>query len=508
MQSMVPARHFRGWVVVLSLVAMGAGGAAADACETQMLWGSAVGMGDEFGRAMAASGNLVVVGAPLEDGYGAAYVYRLDPDTGAWSQESRLVATDGGSGDEFGTSVATNGSVIVVGAPRNDELAGNAGAAYVFRFVPELGEWQQEAKLTASDAAVADFLGQSVAVTGDVVIAGAYLDDDLGTESGAAYVFQHDSDSGGWLEQAKLVPSDGATRDRFGWSVAASGDVLVVGAYQDDDNGSNSGSAYVFRLDGSMGSWYEEFKLVPADGDAADRFGYSVTVRGNLALVGAYLDNDHGADSGSAYLFRFDSTAGVWIEEQKLAPDDGAATDFFGRAVALGPGVALVGASRDDDAGADAGSAYLYGFDGTAWTLAAKIFATSSQANDRFGYAVTISSDAAVVGAPYADDLGAESGSAYIYDDMHPADCNENGVADGCDIAMGYSLDEDADGVPDECISIPGDLDGDGVVGIGDLQQMMGDWGMCPPDGSACPGDLDGDGVVGILDLLLLLGLI
>ena len=148
---------------------------------------------------------------------------------------------------------------------------------------------------------------------------GPTRDDDNGVDSGSAYVFRYDGSD--WVEEAKLTASDGAADDYFGGSVAISGDTAVVGAVCDDDNGRNSGSAYVFRYDGS--DWAEEAKLTASDGAAYDYFGCSVAVSGDTAVVGASDDDDNGLDSGSAYVFRYDGSD--WTEEAKLTASDGAA---------------------------------------------------------------------------------------------------------------------------------------------------------------------------------------
>jgi hypothetical protein len=157
------------------------------------------------------------------------------------------------------------------------------------------------AKLLASDGAADDEFGESVAISGDYAIVGAYRDDDNGTDSGSAYVFERDG-SGNWAEVTKLLASDGAADDDFGESVAISGDYAIVGAPIDDDNGTDSGSAYVFERDGT-GNWTEVAKLLASDGATSDYFGTSVAISGDYAIVGAYLDDDNGTDSGSAYIF-------------------------------------------------------------------------------------------------------------------------------------------------------------------------------------------------------------
>ena len=210
-----------------------------------------------------------------------------------------------------------------------------------------------EFKLTASDGAADDEFGYSVAIDGEYALVGAYGDDDNGNYSGSAYVFKRDGSS--WTQQAKLVASDGAAGDYFGYSVAIDGEYSLVGAYGDDDNGSTSGSAYVFKRDGS--SWTQQAKLVASDGAAGDYFGYSVALDGEYALMGAFLDDDKGSKSGSAYVFKRDGSS--WTQQAKLVASDGAVDDYFGYSVAIDGEYALVGAYRDDDKGTNSGSAYV-----------------------------------------------------------------------------------------------------------------------------------------------------
>jgi hypothetical protein len=186
----------------------------------------------------------VVVGAYGHDDAGSdsgsAYVFVRSG--GVWTEQTKLTASDAAASDYFGRSVSVSGDTVVVGAYGNDDVADLAGSAYVF--VRAGGVWTEQTKLTASDAAAIDLFGQSVSVNGDIVAIGAYRDSDGGSYSGSAYVFVR---SGGvWTEQAKLTASDAAGGDNFGQSVSVSGDTVVSGAYRDSDAGGSSGSAYAF----------------------------------------------------------------------------------------------------------------------------------------------------------------------------------------------------------------------------------------------------------------------
>ena len=316
--------------------------------------------GDEFGYSVSVSGDVAVVGACLDDDNGSdsgsAYVYRWNGTS--WAQEpNKLVASDGAWGDRFGWSVSVSGNVVVVGAYDDDDNGSYSGSAYVFRWNGT--SWAQEPnKLLPSDGAGGDRFGWSVSVSGDVAVVGAYGDDDNGTDTGSAYVFRWNGTS--WVQEAKLLASDGAEFDDFGRSVSVSGDVAVVGAPYADENGSDSGSAYIFaRNQGGPDNWGQVTELLPSDGAADDYFGWSVSLSGDVALVGAYMDDDKGSESGSAYVFRWNGTS--WVEQPKLLASDGAADDEFGLSVSVSGNVAVVGAYYDDDKGTDSGSAYVFG---------------------------------------------------------------------------------------------------------------------------------------------------
>ena len=351
---------------------------------------------DEFGSTVAVGSGRIVVGAPFNDDNGtdsgSAYIFDLDGN-----QIDKITASDGAEADEFGWSVAVGSGRIVVGARFDDDNGRtNSGSAYIFDL-----DGNELAKITASDGATDDKFGWSVAVGSGRIVVGAIDDDDNGTDSGSAYIFDLDGN-----ELRKITASDGATGDKFGYSVAVGSGRIVVGAPLDGDNGSISGSAYVFDLDGN-----ELAKITASDGASFDYFGFSVAVGSGRIVVGAFVDDDddNGTDSGSAYIFDLDGN-----ELRKITASDGAASDVFGNSVAVGSGRIAVGARFDDDNGTSSGSAYIFDLDGNELT---KITASDGAVDDRFGYAVAVGSGRIVVGAyrDDDDDNGTDSGSAYIY---------------------------------------------------------------------------------------------
>ena len=208
-----------------------------------------------------------------------------------------------------------------------------------------------ETKITASDGAANDELGRSVAVGFGRIVVGSIGDDDNGSKSGSAYIFDLDG-----TQLAKITASDAAGLDRFGISVAVGSGRIVVGAPWDDDSGNFSGSAYIFDLDGTQLA-----KITASDGAANDEFGYSVAVGSGRIVVGANRDEDNGYASGSAYIFDLDGT-----QLAKITASDSASSDNFGRSVAVGLGRIVVGAVGDDRY---QGSAYIHETPKTQHTL-------------------------------------------------------------------------------------------------------------------------------------------
>ncbi len=363
---------------------------------------------DQFGDSVSISGNVALVGAEGDDDKGidsgSVYVFRWNGSS--WVEGPKLLASDGAAGDQFGQSVSISGDVALVGAPEEDN--NSPGKAYVFRW--NGSNWVEGPKLLASDGAAGDNFGQSVSISGDVALVGAEGDDDKGDWSGSAYVFRRDGNS--WGEEQKLIAPDGAAQDGFGGSVSISGDVALVGAYNGDGNSTDSGSAYVFRWDGR--SWVEEQELIASDGATDDGFGGSVTISGDVALVGASEEEKDLPDAGSgmAYVFRWDGNS--WGQEQKLLASDGAAGDQFGQSVSISGDLALVGAEQIEFV-LGKGKAYIFQWNGSSWVELEKLIASDGAIGDRFGYKVSISGNMALVGASGDDDKGSGSGSAYIF---------------------------------------------------------------------------------------------
>ena len=418
--------------------------------------------GDNFGYSVAISGTTAIIGARWDDDNGSesGSVYLFDlSDPGNIVEIAKLLPDDGAENDFFGVSVAISGTTVIVGAWFDDDNGIDSGSAYLF----DAATGQQIAKLLPDDGALWDLFGIRVAISGATAIVGAPHDGDNGSASGSAYLF--DTKTGQQL--AKLLPDDGAQDDYFGESVAISGATAIVGAWGDDDNGSYSGSAYLFDVTTGQ----QVAKLLPDDGAVNDQFGISVAISDATAIIGAIGDDDNGDNSGSAFVF--DTTTGAQLA--KLLPDDGAAGDRFGWSVAISGATAIVGAYSDDDNDSDSGVAYL--FDTTTGQQISKLLADDGAAGDELGWSVAISGATAIAGARYDDDNGDDSGSAYLFDAAGVSACPWD--FDGDDVVGPFDL-AFVLGNWGPNPGHPADLDGNGEVGPFDLALVLGNWGPCP----------------------------
>ena len=300
--------------------------------------------GERFGWSAAIDGDYALIGSHQDDdnGIDSGSAYLFDITSGNLLQ--KFLAPDGAFDDQFGWSVAVDGDYALIGSHLDDDKGGSSGSAYLFDVTS--GDLLQ--KFLAPDGAFGDRFGSSVALDGDLALIGSRDGDGNEILSGSAYLF--DLSSGDLLQ--KFLAPDGAIGDQFGFSVALDGDLALIGSRLDDDNGFNSGSVYLFDI--TSGNLLQKF-LAP-DGTSGNVFGQSVALDGNLALIGSFLSDDNGMDSGSAYLF--DVTSGDLL--QKFLAADGAFNDQFGFSVALDGDSMLIGSYLDDDKGSDSGSVYLF----------------------------------------------------------------------------------------------------------------------------------------------------
>lgn len=344
---------------------------------------------DFFGSAVAIDDDVAVVGAWLKgDLVGAAYVFRFDGNN--WVQEQKLLGDDTSDGDFFGHAVDVYQDYIVVGASG----AENTGAAYVFHYNGT--EWVQIARLTAAGALSFDRFGCSVSMDDEYIVIGA---DRAQYSLGAVSIFKKEGNN--WVQQQKLLGPMYASA--FGGAVDKKDDAILIGA---PDNS----FAFVFMLDGN--SWEKVAELMDIDGSIHDKFGETVSIEADIAVVGATHHQNANGASGAVYVYK--KQGSNWVEKQKIVADDGEFEDHFG-CVSLYGSKLIVGACHDDDYGMNAGAVYIFERADDSFDLEDKIFAYDGFAGDEFGSSVAVSDEFFIVGSPNDNDNGSSSGSGYVF---------------------------------------------------------------------------------------------
>lgn len=373
------------------------------------------------------------------DASGAAYVFVRQGKT--WTQQAYLKASNTAYADKFGGAVAISGDTIVVGAPNQDSNATNSGAVYVF--VRTGSTWSQQAFLKASNAGSDDYFGYSVAIDGDTLVVGSLseasnatgIDGDGSNNTmpgaGAVYVFTRSGTA--WTQQAYIKASNTEGGDQFGRAVAISGDTLVAGALgessssggvggnQADNSATSAGAAYVFSRDGT-GVWSQQAYLKASHPETYDYFSASVSASGDRIVVGATYEasssasdpTDNSATSaGAAYVFV--RSGNTWSQEAYLKASNIGEYQYFGSAVSIDDSLIAVGAYGDDGASGvayDAGAVHVFAHDGTAWTHQALLRTAVPHTGDYFGQSVSIDNASIIGGASYEDGM---SGAAYVF---------------------------------------------------------------------------------------------
>jgi hypothetical protein len=331
--------------------------------------------GDNFGYSIAATSNQIVVGAWNADnpgaGAGATYVY----DAANLSATPTKLSPSGlEASDQFGFSVAATSNHVVVGTQRDDDQGIDAGAVYVY---DATNLSTTPTKLAPTGLDDDDLFGASVAATSNQIIVGAYKDDDQGFNAGAIYVYDANNLS---ATPTKLAPTGLSSPDYFSYKIAASSNQIVVSAHRDS---SNTGAVYVYDATNLSAT---PTKLAPSGLDENDNFGFAIAVTSNLIVVGAKDDDDQGSQAGAVYVY--DAT-NLSATPTKLAPSGLGTGDQFGYSVTAYGNQIIVGANQDDDQGSQAGAVYVY--DATDLSAApTKLTAADGSANHFFGTAVSL----------------------------------------------------------------------------------------------------------------------
>jgi hypothetical protein len=467
---------------------------------------------NSFGSSVAIDDDVAVIGAPTNDE--AVYVYRFSEEESLWNLEQTISSPDPFLNQGFGIHVEVNGDVITVSSQK-DVLGSNLGAVYVYRFDGE--NWNFEEKIVPDDAAQS--FGESVGIGENVIVIGDNSDDTNGVNAGAVWVFRYD---GVWVEEQKIIPVEIGTSDAFGISVDINDNVIVVGASGDgSDTGTGEGSVFVYRYNGA--EWQKEQKIT-TDSEWYDYFGYAVSFDGNLLVVGAYGTDDLGSVSGSAYVFRFNGLD--WVQEERFLADDGTWGDYFGKVLSVSGNLAVIGSGNKD-------GVYVYEFsmpdsddDGLSDGFEINVYDTNPYSSDSDGDGIedmydldTFVLDRDEDGLDYADEV-------YLYY-THPldSDTDSDGLLDGEEVNTYFTdpldIDTDNDHLDDFVeVTVYGtdpllrDTDGDGLyddeeVEIGTdplLVDTDGD-GLSDRDEVAIhhtdplDEDTDGDGMIDSEDL-------
>ena len=420
--------------------------------------------GDAFGYSIAIDGDTCVISAiRSESETGSAYVYASD-ENGVWSQTAKLTASNGTHDDYFGLDVAIDGDLCVIGAYGTNSYTGSA-----YLYAPdENGDWDQIAELTASDGAIGDRFGNSVAIQGDTCMVGAYEAD---SQTGRVYIFRPD-ENGEWTQAGVLTASDGASGDYFGWKIAIDGTSCVIGAFGAD---SFAGSAYLFTADES-GAWSEAAELTASGRESGDYFGVGVDLDDDTCVIGAFKSND---ETGSAYLFAPDEN-GDWNQIAELTASDGTNDDLFGNRVAIDGNTCVIGAYGTESY---TGSAYVFTADAAgAWNQIAKLNDPDAEDDDAFARSVAMDDGICLIGASGTNYI---TGSAYLYGSP-PIQTGACCIGDVCEViaesdCQGDWLGADTNCSDATCSVAPciGDTNLDDVVNITDLLNVIEDWGDC-----------------------------
>ncbi len=300
-------------------------------------------------------------------------------------EEATIVLPMDDAGIDYGHDIDASSSTLVVGAPKDDDAGSESGSVYVYDRVPG-SSWQYRQKVIGFDSSQYDFFGCSVSVDGPILAVGAFGEDEIGIDGGAVYVFER-SEDGRWSAGQKLLAPDGESQDRFGFSVSVYGNLLVASSRDDDDSGTNSGAAHIFERS-ELGEWLPQAKLVPPNGSPRAYFGWSVALHGDVLVVGAKGDDEGGTDMGAIYVYQ--KSGGSWGLSQKIVPDDGSNYDGFGSSVDFDGASIVVGSPNRDGAAFDAGAIYLYRSSGSSWAHSKTFMALDPDGDDRFGSDVSV----------------------------------------------------------------------------------------------------------------------
>jgi hypothetical protein len=437
--------------------------AAASPCPVEMPIPGELDVGAMLGTAVAIDGDVAAVGAMFDTGVawatGAVYVYRRTGDT--WQQEARLIVDDADWGDMLGVSVDILGDTVIAGAWFNDAMGGNSGAAYIFERDGG-GNWSFKQKLIDPAGGADDLFGRTVAIESDFCAIGTSLDDDQGMSSGSITVFDRLND-GTFAWSTKLLHPGGGEGDQLGLALATDGDRILGGAPWSDDG---RGEVHLWARLG--GVWTPVWEMSNSGGNADDYFGFALAIENDRMAVGCYSDDTAAIDAGSIWIL--EGTPSEWDITQHFAP--AAQTgEQFGVSLGLSGDQMLVGSRFGLVDGISAGKVDVFSRSGGGWAATDVMLPTTPASDAEYGWSVAIDNDHALVGAPYQPDRGDVLAFAGL---TGPCGCATDLNGDGTTGVDDLLTLLEAWGATDE-----GDIDGDGNTGIDDLLALIAAWGVC-----------------------------
>lgn len=342
-----------------------------------------------------------------------------DSTENLWQKVQVISPAELRESSSFGSSLSVDRDVLIIGAPNATQEGISSGMAFIFRYSNTKEIWVKEGVLIPESPEDDDFFGRSVSTSEKYAVVGNDRDDvGFNIAAGSVSVYKFDSKSLTWNHHQRLVPSDSHPNQNFGTSVSVDGDILLIGAQGDDQNGESSGAAYIFSLNLDTGLWEEVQKLMAEDGDDFDWFGGSLALARDSAVIGAMFDEEKGESSGSVYLFDRQPLSGEWVQQQKLFPNDAGPDMLFGNSVAISGGNVLVGSRWADSGGlSDTGRAYVFSRsdDLDPWGEAHVIDNPSPGSFDNFGFSVALVGSNVVIGSIWDRIDASRVGAAFLF---------------------------------------------------------------------------------------------
>ncbi|NCD05858.1 MAG: hypothetical protein EOL97_07040 [Spirochaetia bacterium] len=371
--------------------------------------------GDLFGRSLDVYGDYAIIGCSCGDGKetntGIAYIFHYDQQKKIWEQQQKIFAKDGSNGDLFGYSVCISGKNIIIGSPHDDDNGYNSGSTYIYKIGNSSDEtMNSERKIISANGISYEEYGYSVGISETNIIIGSRIENGTGKNYGKVYVYELSNALSSITASEQQITI--GNRERFGWDVDICNSRIIVGASFGDGSTRTSGVAYIFDIGETIDDTRKSIhKIFASDGNYLDLFGETVAIDENYVIIGSIYNDEIEEQSGSAYIYNYNSSKNLWENEQKIYPSDGDKSDFYGSSVDISEDKIIIGARNDDDNGNNSGSAYLYTISNdknlTMESETKKIPFDGKQ-NDSFGVSVALYKNIELVGT--------SNGSVYVYD--------------------------------------------------------------------------------------------